>query len=83
MMKGPTGVFKSVLDTTRTDGKRKEEIFLDVIERVTCVFNAAGYTQSSQIDGAIQVRDVFCISFEAAERLLYYSSSSANILRSI
>ncbi|GMH33164.1 hypothetical protein BSKO_00998 [Bryopsis sp. KO-2023] len=56
MQKGPTGVFKSVLDTSRTDGKRKDEIFVDVVERVTCVFNASGYMQSSQIDGSIQVR---------------------------
>lgn len=55
MQKGPTGVFKSVLDTTRTDGKRRDEIFVDVVERLTCVFNASGYMQSSQIDGAIQV----------------------------
>jgi hypothetical protein len=33
--KGPTGVFKSVLDTTRTDGKRRDEIFVDVVERIT------------------------------------------------
>lgn len=61
MQKGPTGVFKSVLDTTRTDGKRRDEIFVDVVERLTCVFNASGYMQSSQIDGAIQVSVVsFC-----------------------
>jgi AP-4 complex subunit mu-1 len=56
LSKGPTGVFKSVLDTNRTDGKHKDEIFVDVVERVTCTFNAGGYIATSQIDGAIQVR---------------------------
>ena len=47
---GPTGVFKSVLDTSRTDGgKRRDEIFVDVVERVTCTFNASGYIVSSQV----------------------------------
>mmetsp|Transcript_5129 Transcript_5129/g.11158 ORF Transcript_5129/g.11158 Transcript_5129/m.11158 type:complete len:447 (+) Transcript_5129:390-1730(+) len=54
--KGPTGVFKSVLDTSRTDGKRRDEIFVDVVERVTCTFNASGYIASSQIDGAVQIK---------------------------
>lgn len=55
--KGPTGVFKSVLDTSRTDGgKRRDEIFVDVVERVTCTFNASGYIVSSQVDGSIQIK---------------------------
>ena len=38
LSKGPTGVFKSVLETNRTDGKRRDEIFVDVVERITwCV----------------------------------------------
>lgn len=50
--KGPTGVFKSVLDTSRTDGgKRRDEIFVDVVERVTCTFNASGFIVSSQVSG--------------------------------
>lgn len=56
LSKGPTGVFKSVLDTTRTDGKRRDEIYVDVIERLSVTFNAAGNPVSSQIDGSIQVR---------------------------
>ncbi len=54
--KGPTGVFKSVLDTSRTDGKRRDEIFVDVVERVSCTFNASGYIVSSQVDGAVQIK---------------------------
>lgn len=56
LTKGPTGVFKSVLDTNRTDGKRgRDEIYVDVVERLSITFNAAGNLVSSQIDGAIQV----------------------------
>lgn len=54
--KGPTGVFKSVLDTSRTDGKKREEIFVDVVERITCTFNASGYIVSSQVDGSVQMK---------------------------
>jgi hypothetical protein len=56
LSKGPTGVFKSVLDTSRTDGKRRDEIYVDVVERLAVTFNAAGHAISSQIDGSIQVR---------------------------
>jgi hypothetical protein len=56
LSKGPTGVFKSVLDTNRTDGKRRDEIYVDVVERLAVTFNAAGHAISSQIDGSIQVR---------------------------
>lgn len=53
--KGPTGVIKSVLDTSRTDGGRRDEIFVDIVEKISCTFNASGFLQTSQIDGAIQV----------------------------
>ncbi|GIL81260.1 hypothetical protein Vretimale_1180 [Volvox reticuliferus] len=56
LSKGPTGVFKSVLDTNRTDGKRRDEIFVDVVERITCTFNASGYVASAQVDGAVQIK---------------------------
>lgn len=49
-------MFKSVLDTNRTDGKRREEIYVDVVERLSATFSAAGHAVASQIDGAIQVR---------------------------
>ena len=55
LQKGATGVFKSVLDTDRADGKRREEIFVDVIEKMMCVFSSSGFMQTGQIDGAIQV----------------------------
>lgn len=59
LSKGPTGVFKSVLDTTRTDGKRRDEIYVDVVDRLSMTFNAAGNAVSSQIDGSIQVGGIY------------------------
>ncbi|KAF8070972.1 AP4M [Scenedesmus sp. PABB004] len=56
LTKGPTGVFKSVLDTQRTDGRRRDEIYVDVVERLSVTFSAAGHPVSSQVDGAIQVK---------------------------
>jgi AP-4 complex subunit mu-1 len=56
LSKGPAGVFKSVLDTNRTDGKRKDEIYVDVVERLSATFNATGHLIASQIDGQIQVQ---------------------------
>ena len=58
--KGPTGVIKSVLDTARTDGGRRDEIFVDIVERISCTFNASGFIQASQIDGAIQASLCIC-----------------------
>ena len=54
--KGPTGVIKSILDTSRTDGKVREEIFVDIVEKISCTFSSSGSVQNSQIDGAIQVQ---------------------------
>lgn len=68
LQKGPTGVFKSVLDTTRTDGKRRDEIFVDVVERLSMTFGPGGNIVSAQVDGAIQVRGVlwsmWCVCVE-------------------
>lgn len=70
LTKGPTGVFKSVLDTNRTDGKRRDEIYVDVVERLSVTFNAAGNLVSSQIDGAIQVHTCVCAgAWEGCERV--------------
>jgi Adaptor complexes medium subunit family len=54
--RGPTGVIKSVLDTERSDGGRRDEIFVDIVEKISCTFNPSGYLQASSIDGAIVVR---------------------------
>ena len=64
--RGPTGVIKSVLDTSRTNGGRRDEIFVDIVEKVSCTFNASGYIQNSQIDGAIQVASFYEAQIEVA-----------------
>lgn len=56
LQKGPTGVFKSVLDTNRTDGRRRDEIFVDVVERLSMTFGPGGNAVAAQVDGAIQVK---------------------------
>jgi hypothetical protein len=56
--KGPTGVIKSILDTSRTEGKAREEIFVDIVEKISCTFSSSGHVQTSQIDGAIQVQSL-------------------------
>jgi hypothetical protein len=68
--RGPTGVIKSVLDTTRTDGGRRDEIFVDIVEKLTAIFNSSGYLQSSQIDGAIVVRACCVLPSVCAEGVL-------------
>ena len=74
--KGPTGVIKSVLDTQRTDGGRRDEIFVDIVERISCTFNQTGYVTASQIDGAIQVTQpvfllLLCLSLLLKPHLLH------------
>ena len=69
--RGPTGVIKSILDTSRTGGGRRDEIFVDIVEKISCTFNSAGSIQTSQIDGSVQVpsclgplvRDYTCPAF--------------------
>lgn len=67
--KGPTGVIKSVLDTQRTDGGRRDEIFVDIVERISCTFNQTGYVTASQIDGAIQVNGATAASDHVEESI--------------
>ena len=53
-------MIKSILDTNRTGGGRRDEIFVDIIEKLSCTFNSAGYIQTSQIDGSVQARTLSC-----------------------
>lgn len=48
-------MIKSILDTSRTGGGRRDEIFVDIVEKISCTFNSAGSIQTSQIDGSVQV----------------------------
>lgn len=51
---GPREVIKSVLSTSRTDAK--EEIFVDVVEKITAIFDASGRLRTSSIVGSVQVK---------------------------
>lgn len=51
---GPAEVVKSVLDTARTGAK--EEIFVDIVEKLTAIFDAGGHLRSSSIAGSIQIK---------------------------
>ena len=51
---GPSEVVKSVLDTARTGAK--DEIFVDVVEKLTAIFDAGGALRASAVVGAVQVK---------------------------
>lgn len=51
---GPSEVIKSVLDTERTGAR--EEIFVDIVEKLTAIFDAGGHLKTSSIVGTIQVK---------------------------
>lgn len=51
---GPKEVVKSVLSTSRTGAK--EEIFVDVVEKLTAIFDASGRLRTSAIVGSVQVK---------------------------
>lgn len=73
--KGPTGVIKSILDTSRTEGKAREEIFVDIVEKISCTFSSSGHVQTSQIDGAIQVSSLLlcstCMPFTSCKQVFH------------
>ena len=48
-------VQKSIVSTERTRTDR-DEIFVDVIERINVVFNVHGYMQTSEVNGSIQMK---------------------------
>lgn len=51
---GPSEVIKSVLATARTGAK--EEIFVDIVEKLTAIFDASGHLRSSSVVGSIQCK---------------------------
>jgi len=51
---GPKEVVKSVLSTSRTGAK--EEIFVDIVEKLTAIFDASGRLRTSSIVGSVQVK---------------------------
>ena len=46
---------KSVIARPSGGGRTREEIFVDVVEKISVTFSAAGYVQTAEIDGSIQV----------------------------
>ncbi|PON63481.1 Clathrin adaptor, mu subunit [Parasponia andersonii] len=50
-----TAVTKSVVANDPT-GRRREEIFVDIIEKISITFSSSGYILTSEIDGTIQMK---------------------------
>lgn len=50
-----TAVTKSVV-ANESGGKKREEVFVDIIEKISVTFNASGYILTSEIDGTIQMK---------------------------
>ncbi|EOY14844.1 Clathrin adaptor complexes medium subunit family protein isoform 1 [Theobroma cacao] len=50
-----TAITKSVV-VNEPGGRRREEIFVDVIEKISVTFSASGYILTSEIDGTIQMK---------------------------
>ncbi|XP_050254768.1 AP-4 complex subunit mu isoform X2 [Quercus robur] len=50
-----TAVTKSVVANDPT-GRRREEIFVDLIEKISITFSSSGYILTSEIDGTIQMK---------------------------
>jgi len=45
---------------TQANGTHRDEVFVDIIERISVTFNAQGYPLTSEVDGSIMVRTVPC-----------------------
>ncbi|CAN7033307.1 unnamed protein product [Brassica rapa subsp. trilocularis] len=50
-----TAVTKSVV-ANDPGGRRREEIFVDIIEKISVTFSSSGYILTSEIDGTIQMK---------------------------
>ncbi|WOL18447.1 AP-4 complex subunit mu-like [Canna indica] len=50
-----TAVTKSVV-ATEAGGRKREEIFVDIIEKISVTFSSSGYILTSEIDGTIQMK---------------------------
>ncbi|CAA3001995.1 AP-4 complex subunit mu [Olea europaea subsp. europaea] len=50
-----TAVTKSVVAQEPT-GRKREEIFVDVIEKISVTFSSSGYLLTSEVDGTIQMK---------------------------
>ncbi|KAA8538174.1 hypothetical protein F0562_027782 [Nyssa sinensis] len=50
-----TAVTKSVI-ANEPGGRKREEIFVDIIEKISITFSSSGYILTSEIDGTIQMK---------------------------
>ena len=50
----PSEIIKSVLDTERTGAR--EEVFVDIVEKLTAIFDGGGHLKTSSIVGAVQLK---------------------------
>ncbi|KAM7252818.1 hypothetical protein ACFE04_008893 [Oxalis oulophora] len=50
-----TAITKSVV-ATEPGGRNREEIFVDIIEKISLTFSSSGYILTSEIDGTIQMK---------------------------
>ncbi|MED6169854.1 AP-4 complex subunit mu [Stylosanthes scabra] len=50
-----TAITKSVV-SNEPGGRKREEIFVDVIEKISVTFNSSGFILTSEIDGTIQMK---------------------------
>ncbi|GKV09478.1 hypothetical protein SLEP1_g20970 [Rubroshorea leprosula] len=50
-----TAVTKSVV-ANEPGGRKREEIFVDIIEKISVTFSSSGYLLTSEIDGTIQTK---------------------------
>ncbi|XP_050896436.1 AP-4 complex subunit mu-like [Lathyrus oleraceus] len=50
-----TAITKSVV-TNEPGGRKRDEIFVDVIEKISVTFDSRGYILTSEIDGTIQMK---------------------------
>ena len=46
----------SLGSSSKSKGKQRNEIFVDILERLTILFNSSGYILNSSIDGCIQMK---------------------------
>eukprot|EP00245_Coleochaete_scutata_P005745 TRINITY_DN19578_c0_g1_i1.p1 TRINITY_DN19578_c0_g1~~TRINITY_DN19578_c0_g1_i1.p1 ORF type:complete len:455 (-),score=82.22 TRINITY_DN19578_c0_g1_i1:327-1691(-) len=51
-----TAVTKSVVAKNDPTGKRREEVFVDIIEKISVTFNSSGYILMCEVDGTIQMK---------------------------
>jgi AP-4 complex subunit mu-1 len=51
----PPGAIQQPISLSIT-GKKKNEVYVDILERLSVVFNSGGYVMNSSIDGSIQMK---------------------------